>query len=138
MSLCVGGHSPCSGQAAGSLGALSPGAARPLPPRRAAWAARGLRALPSPSVAPARRRSGLRKSLQIGTRACLPGGRGGFSGAEFAPCPSPCLLSPAGMGRLFSGVSQPLVLRTAGGVFQPVNFSALPQFKKSLPPTFDF
>ena len=29
----------------------------------------------------------------------------------------------------------PFVLRTAGGVFQPVNFSALPQFKKSLPPT---
>ena len=35
-------------------------------------------------------------------------GRGGFSGAEFAPCPSPCLLPPAGIGRLFSGVSQSL------------------------------
>ena len=33
---------------------------------------------------------------------------GGFSGAEFAPCPSPCLLPPAGMGRLFSGISQSL------------------------------
>ena len=60
---------------------------------------------------------------------CRVGG-GGFSGAEFAPCPSPCLLPPAGMGRLFSGVSQP-VLQTASGVFLPVNFSlALPQFKK--------
>ena len=36
---------------------------------------------------------------------CSVGG-GGFSGAEFAPCPSPCLLPPAGMGRFFSGVSQ--------------------------------
>ena len=38
---------------------------------------------------------------------CQVGG-GGFSGAEFAPFPSPCLLPPAGMGRLFSGVSQSL------------------------------
>ena len=67
-------------------------------PRQAARAARGLRALPSPSVAPARRRSGLRKSLQIGTRACLPGGRGGFSGAEFAPCPSPASFLQRGWG----------------------------------------
>ena len=35
-------HSPCSGQAASSSGALSPGAARLFPPRRAAQAARGL------------------------------------------------------------------------------------------------
>ena len=38
---------------------------------------------------------------------CQVGG-GGFSGAEFAPFSSPCLLPPAGMGRLFSGVSQSL------------------------------
>ena len=38
---------------------------------------------------------------------CRVGG-GGFSGPEFAPFPSPCLLPPAGMGRLFSGVSQSL------------------------------
>ena len=36
---------------------------------------------------------------------CQVGG-GGFSGAEFSPCPPPCLLPPAGMGRLFSAVSQ--------------------------------
>ena len=35
-------------------------------------------------------------------------GRGGFSGAEFAPFPSPCLLPPAGIRWLFSGVSQSL------------------------------
>ena len=38
---------------------------------------------------------------------CRVGG-GGFSGAEFAPFPSPCLLPPAEMGQLFSGVSQSL------------------------------
>ena len=38
---------------------------------------------------------------------CRVGG-GGFSGAEFSPCPSPRLLPPVGMGRLFSGVSQSL------------------------------
>ena len=65
---------------------------------------------------------------------CRVGG-GGFSGAEFAPCPSPCLLPPAGVGRLFSGVSQPLCFANRRGVFRPVNFSALPQLKKSLPPT---
>ena len=37
-------------------------------------------------------------------------GGGGFSGAEFAPFPFPFLLPPAGMGRLFSGVSQSLCL----------------------------
>ena len=38
---------------------------------------------------------------------CRVGG-GGFSGAEFARFRSPCLLPPAGMGWLFSGVSQSL------------------------------
>ena len=36
---------------------------------------------------------------------CRVGG-GGFSRAEFAPFPSPCLFPPAGMGRLFSRVWQ--------------------------------
>ena len=45
-----GEHSPCSGQAASSSGALSPGAARPSPPRRVARVARGLRAF-SPGAA---------------------------------------------------------------------------------------
>ena len=97
------------------LGALSTGALRLFPPRPQ-------RAPPVGSQEVFR---------QEPEPVCRVGG-GGFSGAEFAPFPSPCLLPPAGMGRLFSGVSQSLVLRTAGGVFRPVNFSlALPQFKKS-------
>ena len=55
---------------------------------------------PFPSAAPA---------CAAGNRrpVCRVGG-GGFSGAEFAPFPSPCLLPPAGMGRLLSEVSQSL------------------------------
>ena len=91
-------------QAAKGLGALSRDAARLFPPRRAAQAARGLGAPFSFT---------LRRSLPVGSQevfrqepgpVCSVGGRG-FSGAEFASFPSPCLLPPAGMGRLFSGVS---------------------------------
>ena len=97
------------------LGALYTGAPRPFPPRPQ-------RAPPVGSQEVFRQDPG---------PVCRVGG-GGFSGAEFAPFPSPRLLPPAGMGRLFSGVSQSLVLRTAGGVFRPVSFSlALPQFKKA-------
>ena len=80
-----------SGSGSQRLGALSPGAARLFPPR--------------PQRAP-----------QVGSQevfrqepgpVCRVGG-GGFSGAEFAPFPSPCLLPPVGMGRLFSGISQSL------------------------------
>ena len=39
------------------------------------------------------------------------------------------------MGRLFSEFLSPLVLRTAGGVFWPVNFSSLSPSLKKLPPT---
>ena len=61
---------------------------------------------------------------------CQVGG-GGFSGAEFAPLPSPCLLPPALWGGSSLEFLSPFVLRTVGGVFLPVNFSlALPQFKK--------
>ena len=56
---------------------------------------------------------------------CRVGG-GGFSGAEFAPFPSPCLLPPAGMGRLFSGVSQSLCFAN-GWPFS----LAVPQFKRA-------
>ena len=50
----------------------------------------------------------LRKSSDRNRGPVCRVGVGGFSGAEFAPFPSPCLLPPAGMGRLFSGVSQSL------------------------------
>ena len=75
-----------------------PEAWRPLPGRGA----------PFPSAAPARAAGRVSGSLQTGTGAVCPVGGGGFSGAEFAPCPSPCLLPPVGMDRLFSGVSQSL------------------------------
>ena len=73
------------------LGALSTGAPRPLPPQ--------------PQRAP---RVGSQEVFrQEPGPVCRVGG-GGFSGAEFAPFPSPRLLPPAGMGRLFPGVSQSL------------------------------
>ena len=90
-----------SGSDCQRLGALSPGAARLLPPR------------PLGSQEVFRQDSG---------PVCQVGG-GGFSGAEFAPFPSPCLLPPAGMGRLFSGVSQSLCFANhRRRVFRPVNF----------------
>ena len=55
----------------------------------------------------ARCRSGLRKSLDRNPRL-FARREGVASLGMFASCPSPCLLLPAGMGRLFSGVSQPL------------------------------
>ena len=54
------------------------------------------------------RRFGLRKSLDRNRRPFCRVGGGGFSGAV-CPFPlPPCLQPPAGMGRLFSGVSQSL------------------------------
>ena len=80
-----------SGPGSQMLGALSTGAPRPLPPR--------------PQLAPPVRSQEVFR--QEPGPACRVGG-GGFSGAEFAPFPSPRLLPPVGMGRLFSGVSQSL------------------------------
>ena len=63
-------------------------------------------------------------------------GRGGFSGAEFAPFPLPpaSYLQQGWAGSSLEFLS-PLVLRTAGGVFWPVNFSLLSHSLKKLPPT---
>ena len=83
--------SMASGPGSQRLGALSPGAVRLFPPRPQ-------RAPPVGSQEVFRQEPG---------PVCRVGG-GGFSGAESAPFPSPCRLPPAGMGRLFSGVSQPL------------------------------
>ena len=95
----------------------------PSPRARRAFSLRG----PSP-----RRRSGLRKSLDRNWGLFAGGEGGGFSGAEFAPFPSPCLRPPAGMGRLFSGVSQSLCFAYRRW-FVPVGyfFLALPQFKQA-------
>ena len=83
--------SGASGPGSQRLGALSPGAVRLFPPQPQ-------RAPPVGSQEVFRQDPG---------PVCRVGG-GGFSGAEFAPFPYPCLLPPAGMGRLFSGVSQSL------------------------------
>ena len=111
---CAPPPSAASGSGSQRLGALSTSAPRPFPPRRAARAARGLGALSTgaPRLFPPRPQ----RAPPVGSQevfrqdpgpVCRVGG-GAFSGAEFAPCPSPCLLPPAGMGRLFSGVFQSL------------------------------
>ena len=109
-----GEHLPCSGQAARSFGGLSPGAARLFPPRRVAQAARRLAHSPWARCAfslrgPSTRRwSRLRKSLDR-NRGLFAGWEGVASlGLSLPLSPPPCLLPPAGMGRLFSGVSQSL------------------------------
>ena len=49
--------------------------------------------------------------------------------------PPPCLLPPAGMAGSSLEFLRPFVLRTAGSVFGPVNFSLLSHSLKKLPPT---
>ena len=51
---------------------------------------------------------GLRKSLDRNRGPVCRVGGGGFSGAEFAPFPSPLSPASSGDGWLFSGVSQSL------------------------------
>ena len=114
-----GEHSPCSGQAATASGPGSQRFARP------AFSLRG------PS---ARRRSGLRKSL--GRNGGLFAGWEGVAslGLSLPLAPPPVSYLQRGWGCSSLEFLSPFVLRTAGGVFQPV-FSGLPQFKKSLPLT---
>ena len=83
---CAPFPSAASGSGSQMLGALSPGAVRLFPPR--------------PQRAPP---VGSQEVFRQEPRPVCRVGGGGFSGAEFAPCPSPCLLPPAGMGRLLSG-----------------------------------
>ena len=143
------------------MGTLSPGLAHLFPPRRAAWAARGL--APSPRArrafslhgerlrqpeawAPsplarcafslrgpsARRRSGLRKSSDR-NRGLFAGWEGVASLGLSLPLSAPpaSYLQQGWAGSSLEFLS-PFVLRTAGGVFRQVNFPlALPQFKKS-------
>ena len=116
-----GEHSPCSGQAATASGLGSQRFARP------AVSLRG------PSER--RRRSGLRKSLDR-NRGLFAGWEGVTSlGLSLPLAPPPASFLQRVWGCSSLEFLSPFVLRTAGGVFQPVNFSALPQFKKSLPPT---
>ena len=133
MSLCVGS----TRQAACSFGALSPGAARLFAPQRAARAARVLAPFPlawcafSLRGSSARRRWGLRKSLDR-NRGLFAGWEAVASlGLSLPLSPPPASYLQRGWAGSSLEFLSPFVLRTAGGVFRPVNFSlALPQFKK--------
>ena len=131
-----GEHSPCSGQAARSFGGLSPGVRCLFPPWRAVRAARGV--APSPRVRRAfsfRGPTGLRKSLDRNRGLFAVWERVSSLGLSLPLSPPPCLLPPAGMGQLFSGVSQSLCFANRRGVFRPVNLSSLSHSLKKLPPT---
>ena len=84
----------------------------------------------------ARRRSGLRESSDRNPRL-FAGWEGVASlGLSLPLSRPPCLLPPAGMGRLFSGVSQsPCFANRRRCVPAGYFFLALSQFKKKLPPT---
>ena len=83
----------------------------------------------------ARRRSGLRKSLDRNPRL-FAGWEGVASlGLSLPLSPPPCLLPPAGMGQLFSGVSQSLCFANSRQCVWAVNFSLLSHSLKELPPT---
>ena len=123
--------SPASAiQAARGLGALSPGAVRlfpPAPARAAGWVPAG--SVCSQELASSRdppgggcRPSRISGSLQIGTGACLPCGRGWLLWGWVCPFPLPTAAFPR-LALLWS-FSVPLFCepRTAGGVFGPVNF----------------
>ena len=64
--------------------------------------------VPFPSAAPARRRSGLRKSLDRNRGPVCSVGEGGLSGAEFAPFPFPLPPSSSGDGPALWSSSVPL------------------------------
>ena len=104
-----------------------PEACAPSPRARCAFSLRGSSAR--------RRQSGLRKSLDR-NRGLYAGWEGVESlGLNLPLAPPPASFLERGWGGSSLEFLSPFVLRTAGGEFQPVNFSALPQFKKSLPPT---
>ena len=138
-----GEHSLCSGRAASSFGALSPGAARLFPPRRAARAARSLALSPRACRALFLRGPSARRWSPVGSPevfrqdpgpVCRVGG-GGFSGAEFAPFPPPASYLQRGWGSSSLEFLSPFVLQTAGGVFGRLIFPSLSHSLKNLPPT---
>ena len=88
-------------------------------------------AAPFPSAAPARAAGQVSGSLQIGTGA-FAGWEGVASlGLSLPLSPPPASYLQWGWGGSSLEFLSPFVLRTAGSVFRPVNFSlALPQFKK--------
>ena len=100
--------------------------------RGLAWRAFHGRAAPPPSAASARRQSGLRESSDR-NRGLFAGWEGVASlGLSFPLAPPPASYLQRGWAGSSLEFLSPFVLRTAGSVFRPVNFSlALPQFKKS-------
>ena len=116
LSLCVGSlRHVLAGQPEAWLGALSTGAPRLFPPR--------------PQCAPP---VGSQKSSDR-TRGLFAGREGVASlGLSLPLAPPPASYLQRGWGGSSLEFLSPFVLRTAGGVFPPVNSSlALPQFKKS-------
>ena len=100
---------------------------RPQRPRQPwAWAHFPRCGVPFPSAAPARAAGRSQEVFRQDPGPVCQVGGGGFSGAEFAPFPSPLppTSSRVGAALLWKFLS-PFVLRTAGGVFRPVNFSLL-------------
>ena len=114
-----------------------PGCGVPFPSAASSPGSRGL--APSPR---ARRTFSLRgpsTRRQLGLRKSLDRNRGLFAGWEGVAslglslplAPPPASYLQRGSGGSSLEFLSPFALRTAGGVFQPVNFSlALPQFKK--------
>ena len=109
-----------SGSGSQRLGHTLPGCGAPFPSAAPASAAYGLRLFrvgeelassrdpPGGGCQPSR----ISGSLQIGTGGLFAGWEGVASlGLSLPLSPPPCLLPPAGMGRLFSGVSQSLCFR---------------------------
>ena len=136
MSLCVGStRCVLAGQPAvlapspRVLHAFSLRGVRPGQPE--VWRPFPWRGAPFPSTAPARHRSGLRKSLDR-NRGLFAGWEGVASlGLSLPLSPPPASYLQRGWGGSSLEFLSPFVLRTAGGVFRPVSFSlALPQFKK--------
>ena len=108
-------------------GAPFPSAASGLGSQRFARPAFSLR---GPS---ARRRSGLRKSLDR-NRGLFAGWEGVASlGLSLPLSPPPASFFQRGWGGSPWEFLSPLVLRTAGGVFRPVNFSSLSHSLKKAP-----
>ena len=138
MSPCMGStRRVLAGQPA-VLGASPRVLRTPPAPQRAARAARGLAHSPLVRCAfslrgpSARRRSGPRKSSDR-NRGLFAGWQGAASlGLSLPLAPPPASYLQRGWGGSSLEFLSPFVLRTAGGVFRPFNFSlAVPQFKKS-------
>ena len=138
--------SPCMGSTRRVLAgqpavlAASPRARRAFfPPRGAARAARGLAPSPLARCAfslrspTAHRRSGLRKSLDR-NRGLFARWEGVASlGLSLPLAPPPASYLRRGWGGSSLEFLSPFVLRTAGGVFRPVNFFLLSHSLKELP-----